>query len=85
MRITTDLPTALADQGNRAEALSQIMRSNEDADVEGTPVEDMAEWIDDVIIQWVDQYKQEIAEGLPSPENMTEIADRLCLPLPPRF
>lgn len=64
MRITTDLTAALADQGNRTEALSQIMRSNEDADVEGTPVKDMAEWINDVIIEWVEQYKQEIAQGL---------------------
>ena len=63
MRITTDIKAALQDKGNRATALSEIMRQNHADNIKDTPIEDIAQWIDDVIIEWVAEYKQEIAEG----------------------
>ena len=63
MRMTVYKQTALADESNRAAAEKQLHLSDPEL-FAGCDSDEREQWIDDVIIEWVDQYRQKVAESL---------------------
>jgi len=59
MRITTDRKAALADASNRAEAMRQMLTGNPHI-LKGVSIEDTAQWIDDIINDWVDELRHDL-------------------------
>ena len=63
MKITTDFSIARKNSANRHYALEQIKQSDA-ALLGGLTIDEREEWIDDVILDWCDQLRDEIAQGV---------------------
>ena len=61
MQLTTNFELAKKGSGNRAAAMDELMRNH--AIGSDTDPDQIEEWIDDVIAEWCEELKQEIAEG----------------------